>query len=179
MVIVDKSTQDKITEAGHQFAWGNSQAAAREHEAAQQCGRTMLWVTKSPEGTTAGQVNPLIVLIAIDPACLPGARFPTSRDDGDGIKQLAQQVLHSFAGTPFVPKGPSSVRAFTIQDHLIIDISTNSTVRTPGGKQPLDVFASLVFTTAKDYWIAWGLMSATQAQMEELKNGPVTFRSPM
>ena len=120
-------------------------------------------------------MNPLIVLIAIDPACLPGARFPASSDDHDVIDQLVPRVLHSFDGTPFAPNGASSVSVFTMPGHLILDISASSTARTPGGKKPLDAFTSL----AKDRWIACGLMSGTQAELGELKKTRITFRSPM
>jgi hypothetical protein len=114
-VIADKATQEKVTEAGHQFAWGNSSAAAREHEAAQQCTRILLWVTKYPEGTKTEEVNPLVALIAADPDCLPGFKFPSSIDDKENIKAAGQQILRSFGGTPFMARGQNSVRAFSVE----------------------------------------------------------------
>jgi hypothetical protein len=175
--VADRATQEKVVEAGHQAAWGESSAAAREHQAAQQCTRTLLWVSKYQEGTKTEGVNPLIVVMAVDPACVPGAHFPASPDDRGGIGQLAEQVVRSFAGTPFIAKGQSSVRPFTVQGHLMLDISGVSTVSFAGHKSPLNIFTSFIFTAPKDYWVAWVLMSSSQAGLEELKKNRVTFNS--
>lgn len=91
-VVNDKVTQDKVIETGHQFAWGNNPNAAREHEAFEQCARVLLFTTKYPAGIKTEEVNPLIALMVVDPECSPGARFPTSIDERDAIKQLAQQL---------------------------------------------------------------------------------------
>jgi hypothetical protein len=39
--ITDKATQQKVVERGHQAAWGDSPAAAREHEDVEKCERTL------------------------------------------------------------------------------------------------------------------------------------------
>lgn len=174
-VINDKATQDRTMETGHQFAWGNSPSAAREHEAFQRCARVLLFVTKNAEGTRTEGLNPLIVVIAADSACFPGVHFPTSVDDRDAIKQAAQQFVRSFAGTPFVAKGHNSVDAFTVQGHLMLDISASFSVSPPGHNAPLDIFTSLNFTEAKDYWVAWGFMSGSQAGLQELKDTKIKF----
>ncbi len=176
-VVNDKATQDKTMEAGHQFAWGNSPSAGREHEAFQQCARVLLFVTKNAEGTRTEELNPLIVVIAADSACFPGVHFPTSVDDRDAIKQVAQQFVRSFAGTPFVAKGQNSVNTFTVQGHLMLEISGSFAVTPPGHNAPLDIFTSLDFTEAKDYWVAWGFMSGSQAGLLELKSTKIAFGS--
>jgi len=101
-VINDQTTHDKVMEAGHQFAWGDNPSSAREHAAFQQCARVLLMATKYPAGTKAEGYNPLIVVIAVDSACSPDAHFPGSIDDRDSIKEAAQQLVRSFAGSPFV-----------------------------------------------------------------------------
>lgn len=176
-VVNDKATQDKVIETGHQFAWGNSPSAAREHEAFQQCARVLLFTTQYPEGTKTEEVNPLIVLMAFDPECSPGARFPTSIDERDAIKQVAQQIVRSFAGTPFIPKGKTSVNAFVVQGHLMLDFSGDFTVSAPGRNVPQNIFTSFVFAEAKDYWVAWGFMSGSQSGLQELKNTKIAFAS--
>jgi hypothetical protein len=177
-VVNDKATQDKVIEAGHQFAWGDNPSAAREHEAFQQCARVLLFTTKYPEGTKSEELNPLIVLMAVDPECSRGARFPTSIDERDAIKQIAQQMVHSFAGTPFMPKGKASVNAFTVQGHLMLEFSGDFTVNVPGRTAPQSIFTSFDVTEAKDYWVAWGFMSGSQAGLQELKNTKIAFASP-
>jgi hypothetical protein len=99
-VVNDKAIQDKTIEAGHQFAWGDSPSAAREHAAFQQCARVLLMATKYPEGSKTGKYNPLATVIAVDSACSPGTHFPVSIDDHDAIREAGQQLAHSFAGTP-------------------------------------------------------------------------------
>src|SRR5258706_13006296 len=96
---------------------GDSPSAAREHTAFQQCARVLLMATKYPEGTKTEGYNPLVVVIAVDSACSPGAHFPSSIDDRDAIKEAAQQLVHAFTGTPFVSKGKNSGRAFVVQGH--------------------------------------------------------------
>jgi len=44
--LADKTTQENVVNAGHQFAWGNDPDAARDHEAFERCSRIMLWATK-------------------------------------------------------------------------------------------------------------------------------------
>ena len=125
-IVNDKAVQDKVIEAGHQFAWGNSPTAAREHEAARGCMRVLLMVTKFAEGTKTEEVNPGVTILAVDLQCSPGAYFPKSLDDQEGIKAIAQQLMQSFAGTPFISKGNNSVRAFVVQGHIMLDISGDS-----------------------------------------------------
>jgi hypothetical protein len=177
-IVNDKATQDKTIEVGHQDAWGDSRSAARTHEMVQQCSRVLLFVTKHPEGTKTEEVNPLIALMAADPSCFPSAHFPASIDDREAIKQMAQQIASSFAGTPFVPTRQSSASAFMFQGHLMLDISGSYVVNSPGKSAPVDIFTALEFTEVKEYWVAWGFMSGSQAGLQELKNTKIAFVQP-
>jgi hypothetical protein len=174
-VVNDKATQDKTIEAGHQFAWGDSESAAREHEAFQRCSRVLLMVTKAPEGTVTGEVNPMIVILAVDLECSPGAYFPKTLDDHDGIKAMAHQLVHFFAGTPFVSKGDNSVRAFLVQNQLILDTSGAFQVTPSGGKAPLDVFTSIDVTELNGYLVGWAFMSGSQSGLQDLKKSNIVF----
>jgi hypothetical protein len=178
-VIADKSTQEKVTEAGHQLAWGDSPAAAREHKEAEQCTRVLLWVTKYPEGTKIAKGdNPLVIVTAIDPDCLPGFTFPSSIADKEGMKTSANGIVRMFSGTPFISKGQNPVSAFTIQGHLMMTISSSSTVTMPGQKEPTSTFTSFVFTGVKGYLVTWVMMSGSEAGLQELKNTKVNFIAP-
>lgn len=176
-IVNDKEKQDKTMEAGHQFAWGNTPSAAREHEAIQQCDRILLFVTKYPEGTVTEGPNPLIAVMAADSACFPGTHFPMSLDDHDAIKELAQEVVRSFAYTPFIAKGQNSVNAYTVQGHVMLDISASFAVSRPATNAPLNVFTSLELTQAKDYFVVWGFVSGSQNGLQELKRTTITFGS--
>jgi hypothetical protein len=176
-VVNDKAIQDKVMEAGHQFAWGDSPSAAREHTAFQQCGRVLLMATKYPEGTKTEGYNPLVIVIAVDFACSPGAHFPSSIDDHDAVKEAAQQLIHAFAGTPFVSKGKNSVRAFAVQGHVMLDVSGSFQVTPPGSNTPLDIFTSIDVTQLNGYWVGWAFASGTQSGLEEMKNTKIAFAS--
>jgi hypothetical protein len=176
-VVNEKAVQDKVIEAGHQFAWGNSPSAAREHEAVQRCSRVLLMVTKFPEGAKTEEVNPLVVVLAVDLACSPGAHFPESLEDHEGIKEIAQQLVRSFAGTPFISRGNNSVKAFVAQGHVMLDISGAFQVSPPGRKTPLDVFTSMEVTELNGYLVGWGFMSGSQSGLQELKTTKTAFDS--
>jgi hypothetical protein len=169
-VVADKATQDKVVEAGHQFAYGNDPAATREHEIAQECGRILLSATQYPEGTKTDGVNPLVAIMAFDSACLPGVHLPTSTSDGDAIRQLGTQITKSLSGTRFIGKGQNRIRAFTLLNRMMLDLSSGFKVNLPGKKEPLDVFSSLIFTEENDYWVMWLFMNGSQSGLDNLKN---------
>src|SRR5260221_2654757 len=169
-VINDKAIQDKTIEAGHQYAWGDSPSATREHAAFQGCGRVLLMATKYPEGTKTDGYNPLVVVIAVDSACSPRAHFPSSIDDHDAIKEAAQQLVHAFTGTPFVSKGNNSVRAFVVQGHVMLDVSGSFQVNPPGSNTPLDIYTSMDVTQLNGYWLGWAFASGGQSGLQEMKN---------
>jgi hypothetical protein len=176
-VVNDKAIQDKTMEAGHQFGWGDSPSAAREHAAFQQCARVLLMATKYPEGTKTEGYNPLVVVIAVDSACSPSAHFPSSIDDHDAVKEAAQQLVHAFMGTPFVSKGTNSVRAFVVQGHVMLDVAGSFQVNPPGRDTPLDIYTSMDVTQLNGYWVGWALASGTQSGLEEMKNTKIAFAS--
>lgn len=176
-VVSDKTIQEKVIEAGHQFAWGDSPSAAREHTAFQQCGRVLLMSTKYPEGTKTEEYNPLVIVIAVDSACSPSAHFPSSIDDHDAIKEAAQQLVRSFAETPFVSKGKNSVTAFVVQGHVMLELSGSFQVSPRGSNTPLDIYTSIDVTQLNGYLVGWGFVSGSQAGLQELKNTKIAFAS--
>jgi hypothetical protein len=167
--LADKTTQENVIRAGHQFAWGNDPAAAREHEVLERCSRVLLWATKYPEGTQTGEINPLIVILALDSSCFPGAELPKSTEDTDRIRQVGTQISRWFSGTPFFGKGENSVRAFMLQKRLFLDLSSAFKVELPTRKQPFDVFTSIIFTQTDDYWVIWMFVNGSQSGLEELR----------
>jgi hypothetical protein len=175
-VIADKATQEKVTETGHQAAWGNDPAAAREHELLQQCSRNLLWVTKYPEGTHTDDVNPLIAIVALDPACVPGASLPKSTEDVDAIRGLAGQFSQYLSSTPFMGKGRNSVSAFTLENRIMLDLSSAFSVDVPNEMRTLNVFTSMIFTKEKGYWVMWFFMDGRQSGLDKLrKDVSITF----
>src|ERR1017187_2532253 len=175
-VVADKATRDKVVEAGHQLAYGHDPAAAREHEIAQECGRILLSATEYPEGTKTDEVNPLVAIMAFYSACLPGVHLPNSTSDVDAIRQLGVKITRSLSGTPFIGKGQNTIRAFMLQNRMMLDLSSGFTVNVRTRKQPLDVFSSVIFTEDNNYWVMWLFMNATQSGLDDLrKNIKIAF----
>jgi hypothetical protein len=175
--VADKATQEKVIEAGHEAAWGNSPTAAREHEAAQKCMKILLWTNKYAEGTRTEDVNPLIVVSAADPDCFPNTKFPTSSDDQETIRQAAEALVRSFQGTPVVGQGSMKLGTLTAQGHLFLEVSGVSQVNVPGHPGPIELHNSMVFTSANNFWVIWMFSSGSEAGLQELKNTNITFSS--
>jgi hypothetical protein len=112
--VADNATLDKVIEAGHEVAWGNSASAARERQGFEQCGRILLAASKYQEGTKTSEFDSKVAVIAVDLACSPDMRFPNSLDDREGINAIVHQLLNSFAGAPFRSKQNNFVKAFKI-----------------------------------------------------------------
>jgi hypothetical protein len=129
-----------------------------------------------PEGAKTDKVNPLVAIMAVDSACLPGMHLPSSTSDGDTIRQLGTQITKSLSGTPFIGKGRNTIRVFMAGNRVMLDLSSGFKVDLPARKQPLDVFSSVIFTEDKDYWVMWLLMSGSQSGLDDLrKNSRVAF----
>lgn len=167
--VADKTTQDSIVRAGHQFAWGSDPTATREHEMLARCSRILLWAAKYTEVTKRDEINPLIVITAFDSACFPGVNLPKSSEDTEGIRQVATQISWSLSGSPFIGKGRRSVRPLTLQKRLLLDLSCAFQVKAPMRKQPVDVFTSIIFTQVNSYWVMWMFMDGSQTALDELK----------
>ena len=178
-VVADKATEEKVREAGHQFAYGNDPGAAREHAVAGECSRTLLLATQYPEGTKTEDVNPMVAIMAHDSGCLPGVHMPISANDSDAIRQLGAEITKSLPGTPFIGSGQNAVRAYTRQNRLLVDWSSAFKANVPGSAQPRDVFTSVVFTQDDGYWLTWLFMNGSQSGLDELKRSiKISFRSP-
>lgn len=177
-VVADRGTQEKVREAGHQFAYGNDPDAAREHAVVAECSRTLLLATQYPEGTKTDDVNPMVAIMAYDSGCLPGIRMPTSADDGDAIRQLGAEITKSLSGTPFIGKGQNTIKAYTRQNRLLVDLSSAFKANMRGSTQPRDVFTSVVFTEDNGYWVTLLFMNGSQSGLDEVKRSiKMSFRS--
>lgn len=178
-VVADKATQDKVVEAGHQFAYGNDPAAARQHEITQECSRILLWASQYPEGTKPDEINPLVAIMAFDSACLPGVHLPTSTGDVDAIRQLGMQIAEPLSGTPFIGKGQNTIRAFMLENRMMVALSSGFKVNLPARNQPLDVFSSVIFTEGTNYWVVWLFKNGSQPGLDELmKTSKIAFVPP-
>jgi hypothetical protein len=178
-IVANKATQDKVVDFGHQFAYGSDPAAAREHEVATECGRILLLTTQYPQGARTDGVNPLVGIMAFDSDCLPGKHLPSSINDQQALRPLGMQMSRALSGTPFIGKGQNTLRAFMLQNRMMIDLSNEFKADVPNTKQPPDVFTSVIFTEDGNYWIALLFMHGSQSGRDELrKNIRIAFTTP-
>jgi hypothetical protein len=176
--LIDGPTQEKIIEAGHKAAWGDDTVAAQEHEIVQKCTRILLWVNRYAPGVKFEGFNPLITLLAIDPACSPtGIQFPTSMDDHDGIKQAAGEIFSSFSDAPFFGKGQRVVSASKAGNHLWVQLSGTVSLDKPGSNVPETAYTSIEVTTVRDYWLAWLFVGGSQVELDQIRSTIVNFGS--
>ncbi len=174
-IVNDKATQEKVAEVGHQFVWGNDPSAQQEHQAASQCTKNLLFVTRYPEGTKMEQFNPTVLLAVADPGCVPSASFPKTVDDREAIQQLAKEIVHSFRTATMASIEPARVRAFNNAGRIVIEISQSFTVNAPGQVTPLAILSSISLMQAGDYWVIWMFASSDKAQLDELRNTKIFF----
>jgi hypothetical protein len=175
--VADKATQEKVTNTGHQAAWGNSPSAAREHEYYQNCSKVMLWANRFPEGTQTESVNPMIVVVAVDPACFPGAKFPTSIDDQGSAKEIGEAMVSSFRGSPLAMQ-EMKLGILNVQGHIFVDVTSVAHEPVPGHPAAVEVHSATLLTTVSNLWIGWLFASGSKAELQELKNTKLTFSNP-
>ena len=169
-VLADKGTQESVMKSGHQLAWGNDSAAAGEHSVAEQCSKILLWATKYPEGTKTDEINPLIAIVAFDSDCMQGVAFPTSLNDTEAIRRVGTQISSTLSGTPFIGKGQNSLRAFALQNRLMVDLSSAFKVEVPNRREPWDVVTSIILTEDNSYWVACMFMDGSQSGLDHLRS---------
>src|SRR5262249_52025780 len=142
--VVDHSHYEKRIEAGHQSAFGDAPEAAREHEKAWQCMRTLLWGLKAPEGSKADvdRTNPLLFMGAEDPGCFKGHKFPANLDDLAAVRDIED----AFTDDQLFEGEKKQVKAYEDQGHVILEISG------PIGN-PAEIYGTIRLASTGDYWL--------------------------
>jgi len=177
-IVNDKATQENVAAVGHQFVWGDDLNAQKEHEAASNCTKNLLFVTQYPEGKKVEQFNPIVLLAAADPKCAPSARFPKTVDDHEAIQQLAKETVHYFRTASMASSAPARVRAFDNAGRIVIEVSQSFAPNASGQGTPATILSSLLFMQAGNYWVIWAFASSDKAQLEELRNTRIFFDAP-
>lgn len=179
-VVMSRTAQQSGPQPGRQFVTGNSPTAQQEHEAASQCTRDLLFVTRHlEEDSRLGQFNSKILLAVVDPNCAPGSRFPRTVDDREAIQQIARLVVQYFRTSVMSPAAPARVRAFNSAGRTTIEISQAFAVPAPGQPDPVAVFYSTLVTEIDDCWVIWIFSAGDKKELEELRNTKIFFDAPV
>ncbi len=175
-VLMSKAVGKEFSREGTRFLWGNSPAIQQEHDAESRCAKELLFVRRFLETPTAGQSNPVIILVAADPKCISAAGFPKSVEERDSVQTIAHDTLTYFRTSDSLPTGPMRSRAFTIADHIMIEISQSFTPSTSGQTSPASVvLSSFLMMESEGYWVIWIFAGHNEAEMKEMKSTKIFF----
>ena len=175
--LADQAAQEKVIEVGHQAAWGDNAVAAREHELAMKCIKTLLWATQySYQDVQKGKVNPLVVALAMDPGCAPGASLPNTADDPPTIRKKGEALVHALQVSALgVGGGEMKFGTLTIQNHFFLEADGVLRAKIPEMTAPIEAHYSFIMTTANKFWLVWMFETGSEADLRELKRMHVTF----
>jgi hypothetical protein len=176
-VLMSKANDESMAAAGHKFYWGNSPTTQGEHEAASECTRNLLLVTRHLESSKT-QFNSMALLVVADPKCAAGSRFPKTVDDHEAVQQVAKQIVEYFRIVPTATAGgPARVRAFNNAGRVMIEISQSFTMDAPASPQP-DILSSISLIQDGDYWVLWMFAAGSKGELDELRRSKIFFDDP-
>jgi hypothetical protein len=169
-VVNDPSTTRKVRDAGHREIFGDNEGAAREHEYVTQCARDLLYATEHPAGTTAAGLNPMILLMAVNPAC-GKTQFPHSLEDRDAIRMVAEQITKQLSSfSPVIKDSGQRSRAFMLQGHVMIEVSSDAELKVPPSEQPVPSHLSLLMTELNGVLVVWETATYSPKQLQDVRN---------
>jgi hypothetical protein len=139
-----------------------------------QCSKVLLWLRapeQDPEQNKA-QFNSTITLLAIDPHCFPGAKFPKSLKDRKRVQEFARKIVNSFSHTAFISRNGADIDADIQNGKLAIWLTGADLINAPDSqavKEPLRVNRLLGLVESNGYWIAWANLAddPTKAQLQK------------
>jgi hypothetical protein len=169
---------DRVVEPEHQFGWQEDKKG--KSQPVSSCFRTLLFVTKYPEGMQTQGFNSMASLTVVDPKCASDLTFPSSVNDHDGIQRVAQQVIGHFMAPTLFSKTPAQVRAFDNGGRVMMEISRALTlsVRTPGRHTIQNVRCAMLVMQANRYWVIWTFVSGDDKEFEQMRASKIYFDQP-
>jgi hypothetical protein len=173
-VLMSKANDESMVAPGHKFYWGNSPTTQEEHEAASECTRNLLFVTRHLESSKT-EFNSLVLLVLADPKCAANAKFPKTLDDHEAIQQIAKQIVESFRIVPAATAGsPARVRAFNNAGRVMIEISQSFSMEAQVPPQPT-FLSSISVIQDGDFWVLWMFAAGNKGELDELRSSKIFF----
>ncbi len=164
----------KATEPEHQFGWKDDPSGK---STTGRCSKTLLFVTKHSEGMRINSFDPMAVVIAVDPECLPQVAFPSSRNDHESGSKVLDQVLDHLKAPPLIGKTPSRVHPFEYGGRVILESSQafSLDLYEPGGRRLQNLLSSIVVTQTVQAWVIWIFVAANDADLGVLESSKIFF----
>lgn len=164
----------EATTPEHQYGWKDDPSGK---STANPCSRRLLFVTKHHEGMTLIGLDPMAVVVAVDPACLPDATFPQSPNDQKATRRVVEQVLDHIQTPRLAWKSESKVHPFEYAGRVFIELSHSFSIviREPGSKGLQRVISSVAVAPVGKYWVVWIFVAANDADLGDLKGSRIFF----
>jgi hypothetical protein len=172
-----KGTQANAIAAGQQFVWADDTPVRRDANAARQCSKNLLLVTRHPEEMRLNEFNSLALLIAADPKCLAGASYPSSVNDQAAIQHVAGNLGTYFKTYSTTSVTPRRVRAFESAGRVMLEVSEGFKVSRHelGTTKIQNIRSSVLIMKAEKHWVMWMFASAIDDEFEKLRASRIFF----
>jgi hypothetical protein len=174
--VANETDTEKEIEDGHQVAWEDT-ASKKLREAPSRCTKNLLFATQHPAGMPTNGFDPSVLLMSIDPACVPGAIFPSSVKDQDGIQRSAKQIMSHLKMATVISRSPVQLRAFDIAGRVMIEISEsfNISIHEPARTTTQNIHTSILLMQAGGHWILWRFAADTDYNLNRLRATKIFF----
>jgi hypothetical protein len=142
-----------------------------------QCSKVLL--SLHAQERAEGQFNSTITLLAIDPGCFSGAKFPKSLKNKKQIQEFAHKIVNSFSHTPYISRNGADIDAGLQAGRLTIWLTGADVINAPDGqtiKEPLRVNKLLGLVESNGYWVAWANSVDDSTKVELQKRNDLQFK---
>ena len=174
----ETGTSLRIPENAAHTTQASASNASEQSKYSEQCMRLLSSATKYSPDDQQEAFNPKIMVLAADPSCFaPGVKFPESVHDNEAIQVFGQELVHAFAGTPFL--GPHSERllAANVSGHIFLEMPSGTAVPVSGSTLLRKIHTALVLTELRQYWVIWLIESDTESELNHLMKASFSFGS--
>jgi hypothetical protein len=170
-IVDDKAAQKQALEIQVQFVWTDDSPTKVERKPAHQCSRDLLLVSQYPDEMRTAGFNSSAFLIAADPQCSPGVKFPENAKDNDAIKKVASRLGTYLKMPNITSQSPAHIRAFEYSGRVIMEVSQSFNVYThePGSQTVQNVRSSVLIMPANGYWVMCMFASDDDLHLDKLR----------
>ena len=177
----DEKTERRTIADQSQFVWTKDISPRRSSSKGRQCAKSLLFVTKYPEGMKTNDFNPFVFVIAADPQCITGASSPRDTEDQETIGRIAAQlgVYFETVSIKELKQPPAKVHAFENSGRVIVERDARYLVTHVSSDIPYAEVSTITrVIPGGKYWTIFMFGGSDDAQLAWLKATKITFDSP-
>jgi hypothetical protein len=143
------------------------------------CSKDLVFVSRFKEEMRPNGSNSIAFLIAADPKCLPGAKYPGNVKDREAVQRIAAHLGVYFKVAASTSTTDSKVRAFENGGRVMLEVSQPWTLQTHGPATSTvdNLESSIWITNAGKYWVMLLFASGDTADLATLRKSKIFFDS--